>query len=233
MSINFHHQAGEEEEEEEFFDALEQVEEHAIIEDIKEGGANKTDLVVDINEILAKAQELKLRGNEQFGQGDWEAALLLYQEAINTFPPNTRLERGEEERAVFWGNLAACQVKLKRWEEAVKSCTKALEYQEDYHKVRLRRAQANQQLGTWAALTEAQQDYEILGKLKEYREKCEKPLLLLPGQIQQQREKETQEMLGKLKELGNSVLGKFGWSTDDFSLERKADGTMSIGINKK
>jgi len=37
-------------------------------------------------------------------------------------------------------------------------------------------------------------------------------------------EKEKEEMIGKLKDLGNSFLGKFGLSTDMFKFEQREEG---------
>jgi hypothetical protein len=41
------------------------------------------------------------------------------------------------------------------------------------------------------------------------------------------------EMLGKLKELGNSLLGKFGLSVDNFkAVQDPATGSYSISFQK-
>ena len=42
------------------------------------------------------------------------------------------------------------------------------------------------------------------------------------------REKEAAEMLDKLKGLGNTILGKFGMSLDNFVSEKREDGTYNI-----
>lgn len=46
------------------------------------------------------------------------------------------------------------------------------------------------------------------------RSQMQSTLRSLPPRIQAQQDKEKDEMMGKLKDLGNSVLGKFGLSTD-------------------
>lgn len=45
-----------------------------------------------------------------------------------------------------------------------------------------------------------------------------------------QQEQEMKEMLGKLKEFGNAILGKFGLSTDNFKVT-KDEKTGSYSIN--
>ena len=45
-----------------------------------------------------------------------------------------------------------------------------------------------------------------------------------------QQEQEMNEMIGKLKDLGNSILGKFGLSTDNFKVQ-KDEKTGSYSIN--
>ncbi|KAK9148147.1 hypothetical protein Scep_006904 [Stephania cephalantha] len=42
----------------------------------------------------------------------------------------------------------------------------------------------------------------------------------------EKREKMKEEMIGKLKEMGNSILGRFGMSVDNF----KADKDPNIGL---
>jgi hypothetical protein len=51
--------------------------------------------------------------------------------------------------------------------------------------------------------------------------------------LQARQDKMKDEMLGKLKELGNSLLGKFGLSLDNFKAEQDpATGGYSIKFNQ-
>lgn len=42
---------------------------------------------------------------------------------------------------------------------------------------------------------------------------------------------ETAEMMGKFKDLGNSVLGYFGMNVDQFKFDKKPDGGYSLNMN--
>ncbi len=40
------------------------------------------------------------------------------------------------------------------------------------------------------------------------------------------------EAMSKLKDLGNSILGKFGMSLDNFKVEQGEDGGYSVKMNQ-
>ena len=102
--------------------------------------------------------------------------------------------------------------------------TNALELDSSYTKVLLRRAQANEKLATYTSLSDALKDYETLVEqpgLDNYTKgECARAKQRLPSMIKDQMEKEKEEMMGKLKDLGNTLLGKFGLSTDNFQLQQ-------------
>lgn len=55
-----------------------------------------------------------------------------------------------------------------------------------------------------------------------------KALATLPARIATQQEKEKNEMMDKLKELGNGLLGKFGLSTDMFKFDQQPGGGYNM-----
>ena len=57
-------------------------------------------------------------------------------------------------------------------------------------------------------------------------------LVTLPERIRLQQEKEKDEMLGKLKELGNGLLGKFGLSTDMFKFDQQEGGGYNMRFER-
>ena len=45
-------------------------------------------------------------------------------------------------------------------------------------------------------------------------------------------EKMKKEMMDKLKGLGNTILGKFGMSLDNFKMNQQADGSYSVNYQQ-
>ncbi|KIO31886.1 hypothetical protein M407DRAFT_121785 [Tulasnella calospora MUT 4182] len=137
-------------------------------------------------------------------------------------------------RSVLNANLAACYVKQGKHDEAVRLCTEALADDPNYVKALHRRATANEALGTWTSLGDAEKDYkhllELLPPSDPLRTSSTRALRSLPERIEVQKKKETDEMMGKLKDLGNSVLGKFGLSTDNFKFSPNGQGGYSMNF---
>ncbi|KAN0083794.1 hypothetical protein V8E54_002882 [Elaphomyces granulatus] len=83
-----------------------------------------------------------------------------------------------------------------------------------------RRARARVELAGWANLQGAEDDYKELAAMDNLspqdKEVVQKALEELPRKIQDARENEMGEMMGKLKDLGNGILKPFGLSTDNF-----------------
>ncbi|OAD78546.1 hypothetical protein PHYBLDRAFT_107422, partial [Phycomyces blakesleeanus NRRL 1555(-)] len=129
-----------------------------------------------------------------------------------------------KDRAIYFANIAACHLKLGKPKDARDMCTRAIELDPEYTKALLRRAQANEKIGSYTALSEALEDYKTLVKtpnLDAYtRKECTRAERTLPDIIKVQMEKEKDEMMGKLKDLGNTLLGKFGLSTNNFQFQQ-------------
>ncbi len=94
-------------------------------------------------------------------------------------------------------------------------------------KLLLRRARARSSIDppTWTNLGGALEDYKLLST-PEYlpslplsdQRTVRQGLVELPGRVNEAKEKEVGEMMGKLKELGNGLLKPFGLSTDMFKM---------------
>ncbi|KAH9982503.1 hypothetical protein BGW80DRAFT_1263603 [Lactifluus volemus] len=113
-------------------------------------------------------------------------------------------------RSVLNANIAACHVKLGENENAVKACTEALQDDPSYIRALQRRAQCNEKIGSWSALSSAKEDYNTLEAQK----------------------REVGEMVDKLKGIGNNVLGRFGLSTENFKFEPNGQGGYSLNFSQ-
>ncbi|XP_066469719.1 tetratricopeptide repeat protein 1 [Tiliqua scincoides] len=170
-----------------------------------------------------ESTKLKEEGNEQFKKGDYKEAEGLYAKALQVCPAcyNT-------ERSILYSNRAAARMKQDKKEVAISDCSKALELNPNYIKALLRRAELYEKT---EKLDEALEDYKnVLEKdpsIHLAREAC----MRLPRQIEERNEKLKQEMLGKLKDLGNLVLRPFGLSTDNFQVKQdSSSGSYSINF---
>lgn len=138
-------------------------------------------------------------------------------------------------RAVLNANIAACYIKLGEHKQAIEACTQALLDDPDYVKALQRRATCNEILNTWSSLAAAQEDYTSLLRLSSVQSQTreiEGKLRSLKPRIETAQKAETAEMLGKLKGLGNSILGNFGLSTDNFKFEPNGQGGYSMNFTQ-
>ena len=177
---------------------------------------------------MTEAAVYKIEGNGYFGQGEYPKAIEAYENALLTCPASIT-----KERAIYFGNIAACHLKQGDYKEARDMCTQALTLDPQYHKVLLRRAQANEKLDTSTSLSAALEDYKKLATYtidKYTQRECQRAEKELPTKIQLKTEKEKEEMMGKLKDLGNTLLGKFGLSTDNFQMQPSEGGGYSMNF---
>ncbi|KAL9556015.1 hypothetical protein MBANPS3_002073 [Mucor bainieri] len=183
----------------------------------------------ELEKLIKEAGEYKSKGNAHFAQGSYTEAIAEYENALMTCPLSLN-----KDRAIYFGNIAACHLKQNEYKEARDMCTQALTLDPTYIKALLRRAQANEKMDTSTSLTESLEDYRKLkGQAKDaytLRE-CQRAERELPDKIKDKTEKEKEEMIGKLKDLGNSILGKFGLSTDNFQLQQDPSGSGGYSMN--
>ncbi|KAF2255771.1 hypothetical protein BU26DRAFT_8070 [Trematosphaeria pertusa] len=216
--------------------------------------------------LLSESNAEKTSANKTFTSGDYSSAIQGYEKALAVCP--TYLEY---DIAVLRSNIAACQLKLEEWKQAVESATRALEALDcvdppgtaagkkdveegvvveevddateiriaaltrtgktinDVHKLRtkalLRRAKARREVGGWSSLQGSFEDYQTLTKPPHQLSSLDlktvqAALRELPPQLDEVKNKEVAEMMGKLKQLGNGILKPFGLSTDNFQFTK-------------
>ncbi|EJT99908.1 TPR-like protein [Dacryopinax primogenitus] len=139
-------------------------------------------------------------------------------------------------RAVLNNNIAACLSKQNQPALAIDYCTRALNSDPGYGKALYRRALCRQEVGGWAALSGAKEDLkklvEILPPSSPLLPSVRSSLLTLEPLLSSTAEKEKAEMFSKLKDLGNSFLGKFGLSTDNFQFSPDGKGGYAMNFQR-
>ncbi|KAF3490872.1 uncharacterized protein GIQ15_00389 [Arthroderma uncinatum] len=101
----------------------------------------------------------------------------------------------------------------------------------------MRRAKGRMALGGWSNLQGAEEDYKSLLQLKVLPPHDQRvvrtALQELPARINEAKDTEMAEMMGKLKDLGNGILKPFGLSTDNFKFVKdEKTGGYSMGFEK-
>ncbi|KAG0540639.1 hypothetical protein BDA96_03G426100 [Sorghum bicolor] len=175
----------------------------------------------------SQANDAKAEGNKLFGAGQYEEALSQYEMALQIA---AELESSEDIRAACHSNRAVCFLKLGKHDETIKECTKALELNPTYLKALLRRAEAHEKLEHY---DEAIADMKKVIEMDPSNQQATRSLFRLEPLAAEKREKMKEEMIGKLKDLGNSVLGRFGMSVDNFKAVKDPNtGSYSIQFQK-
>jgi tetratricopeptide (TPR) repeat protein len=145
----------------------------------------------------------------------------FYSQALEEAPPTAPLQR-----AVYFSNCAACHMRLEEHSEAAIDCSAALDLRPDYVKALVRRAAALEAMKNYEeALMDLRKALEAEpgNKAAEEGVKRMEPLAAAAAEVAKD------EMIGKLKDLGNTLLGKFGMSLDNFKTEKDPDtGSYSI-----
>ncbi|KAH0834592.1 hypothetical protein AYO21_02504 [Fonsecaea monophora] len=92
---------------------------------------------------------------------------------------------------------------------------------------------------TWSNLSAALEDYKTLSSTPQYwetlpasdKKTVRDALVLLPPRVEEAKQKEVSEMMGKLKDLGNGILKPFGLSTDNFKVVQGEGGGYSLSFD--
>ncbi|XP_064603101.1 tetratricopeptide repeat protein 1-like [Liolophura sinensis] len=213
-------------------------------EDVSDGedayhSAEEGDIVIDeenlreIEETLTEeeklsrredAQALKESGNNLFKEGEYAEAIKAYGKGLQLCPPSFA-----KDRSIMYSNRAACHMRSENFEEAIEDSTKALELNPNYMKALLRRAELYEKT---EKLDEALADYTQVVNMDPCQHAARIACARLPDQIKERNEKMKEEMLGKLKDLGNMILKPFGLSTNNFQLQQDPNtGGYSVQFN--
>ncbi|KTW28460.1 hypothetical protein T552_01721 [Pneumocystis carinii B80] len=198
----------------------------------EEGSLEEVEGESEEEKLIEEANEYKFKGNELFYQEFFDEAIISYQHALDISPL-----RAKHERSIYYGNIAECYIRKGLWKEAVEACTNALKEEPEYIKALHRRAKANEKIGTWRSLEAALLDYEDMKKSllesSPIHKSIKESISRIKPMLSEVQEREKTQMLNKLKDLGNNILGKFGLSTDNFkAVQDPQTGNYSISFQK-
>ncbi|RHY18658.1 hypothetical protein DYB25_002654 [Aphanomyces astaci] len=192
----------------------------------------------DLNELMdelsvetkdvKKASEAKEQGNEYVYEaiaceftcaGAWCRFFKAgrYLDAYDLYSKALRLCPLEDEYAYNKG----------RPEESIEDCTMAITSSPKYVKAYMRRSQAYEKLDK---MDEALQDVKAVLEIDATIPSAIDAEKRLSAVVAERQEKMKAEMLDKLKGFGNTILGKFGLSTDNFQMVQDPT-TGSYNIN--
>ena len=182
--------------------------------------AKNTTFVADFN----KAEEWKVEGNELFKSREYLEAFDNYKRAVSYCPDDK-----PESKAIYLNNKGMALIKLEKEEEAIEAFTESISFNENYLKPRYQKMTILKQQEKYSeAMTEAkaicQRDPNFRGIKGE--------IITLERLEKEKLEKMKNEVLGNLKNLGNSILGNFGMSLDNFKFNQNPDGTYNISMGK-
>ncbi|KAJ5674432.1 uncharacterized protein N7477_004366 [Penicillium maclennaniae] len=154
---------------------------------------------------------------------DWksasESATMAIERLNKVIPPSAeKKDQSDSKEVDTQANDAAEERELQNLKEQDEQRTNVLRIRA---KALMRRAKAKSEIGGWASLQGAAEDYQALAAMENLpagdRRIVQRALLELPDRIKEAREKEMGEMMSKLKGLGNGILKPFGLSTDNFN----------------
>ncbi|KAJ6435572.1 hypothetical protein OIU84_000719 [Salix udensis] len=177
---------------------------------------------------IEEANEAKLEGNRLFGNGQYEEALLQYDVALQVSPPD--VPSSVELRSICHSNRGVCFLKLGKFEDTIKECSKALALNPSYMKALVRRGEAHEKLENFE---EAIADLKKILESDPSNDQAKRTIRRLEPLAAAKREKMKEEMIGKLKDMGNSLLGRFGMSIDNFkAVQDPNTGSYSVSFQR-
>ncbi|XP_075652446.1 uncharacterized protein LOC142622796 isoform X2 [Castanea sativa] len=176
---------------------------------------------------LEQANDAKVEGNKLFGDGQFEEALSQYELALQVAPD---MPSSSELRSICHANCAICYTKLGKYDQTIKECTKSLELNPTYMKSLVRRGEAHEKLEHFE---EAIADMKKILELDPSNDQARKTIRRLEPLAAEKREKMKEEMISKLKDMGNSLLGRFGMSVDNFKAVKDPNtGSYSVSFQR-
>nr|DAD28910.1 TPA_asm: hypothetical protein HUJ06_030378 [Nelumbo nucifera] len=152
---------------------------------------------------LSQAADAKAEGNKLFGAGQYEDALSQYELALQLAP---EMPSSVEIRSICHANRAICFLKLGKYNDTIKECTRALELNPTYMKALVRRGEAHEKLENYE---EAISDMKKILESDPSNKQAITTIRRLEPLAVEKREKMKEEMIGMIIETSFSFFSSF------------------------
>jgi len=169
-------------------------------------------------EVLAEANKLKEAGNTAFKRAEYDDALDCYTKAIE-------LTEDSGDKAVFYKNRAAVNLKMDEFDDAVFDCNRALELSPNDPKALFRRCQAYEALEKIdVAYADAKQVHNL-----DPKNKAIEPILIRLHKAVQAKMSEMAKTTNKVKSMFEIV---FNIESDQEKREKASDNLIVLARDK-
>ncbi|EAS03802.1 tetratricopeptide repeat protein (macronuclear) [Tetrahymena thermophila SB210] len=173
---------------------------------------------------LEKALEFKEKANKYFYDQAFDDAIEFYYKALKYCPLSET-----KQCSVLNSNLAICYLKKNDYETVIQYSSESIKLDPKFKKPYLNRITAYEKT---EKLEEAIEDLKELEKLDPDDKQIKTKIFIMQKDLEKLNEKRKTEVLSGLKDLGNTILGKFGLSLDNFKLNQNDNGSYNIQFSK-
>ena len=191
--------------------------------------------------IREKATLIKDEANNYYKNKQYVEALNSYISAIRLFIPDytdemptqyisSLIEGAQTEffkvLSILFLNRGLSFKQLKEVDNAIDNFTKSVIFNSENEKAIYQRLDLNYNKGEYL---DAQEDYNRLKSMKsKLLSEFKVSEYVLNALAEKKKQEMTNEMMGKLKDVGNSFLGLFGLSTNNFQFNQQPGGGYNI-----
>ncbi|KAF1986816.1 TPR-like protein [Aulographum hederae CBS 113979] len=149
--------------------------------------------------MVQRLQRMKDEGNDHFKSGRMQRAIEVYTQALEVDPQN----RGINSKLL--SNRAMCYNRLKKYQEAIADCTRALELDPSFTKARKTKAKALGESGNW---DEAVKEYKSIKDANPSEPGIDREIRSAELELKKAQRKDYYKILGIEKDAGDNEIKK-------------------------
>lgn len=167
-----------------------------------------------VNALNEEAETFKNKGNEAFKSENYDEAITFYTKAASL------VEKDSRDRSTYLKNRAACYLKIKDYDKAIKDCDEALQIIPEDPKALFRRSQALENLERFE---EAYRDAKAIF-IVEPSNKAVQPVLERLHAVVQERARQNAQTSNKVEQMFKLAFGL----GEDIEKREKAMGNLIV-----